>query len=84
MNSVTDKFEGLKAYLTGMGRTSPASLAFVAGYDRWPALALQEIERRATALLTQLPNDELVAIGMREVDLCKLAQQVQSEIGKEH
>lgn len=83
MNSDKNRFEGLKAYLTGIGRTSPDALAFVAGYDDWPNLALQEIERRAAAFLAGLPEDELVAIAKREVDLCQFAQRVQAEIGKE-
>jgi len=84
MNTVTDKFEGLRAYLTGMGRTNPDALAFIAEFGDWPRLALQEIERRSTAFLAGLPDDEVVAIAGGEVNLRELARQVQSEIDKEH
>ena len=83
MNAVTDKYEGLKAYLTGMGRTRPEALAFIAEFGDWPRLALQEIERRAMVVLAGLPDDEVVAIAGSEVNLRQLARQVQAEFGKE-
>lgn len=82
MNRATN-FEGLKSYLTGYGRHNRDALAFVAGYEHWPKLALQEIERRATAILGSLPDDELQAIARRKVSLRKLARQVQAELDKE-
>jgi hypothetical protein len=83
MNREADKFEGLRAYLTGYGRHNRDALAFVADYEHWPKLASQEIERRATAMLGSLPDDELHAIARRKVSLRKLARQVQAELDKE-
>ena len=83
MNSKTNTFDGLKAYLTGYGRHNRDALAFVAEYEHWPKAALREIERRATAILGSLPDDELDAIARGKVSLRKIAQQVQAELDKE-
>lgn len=83
MTREANTFEGLKAYLTGYGRHNRDALAFIAGYEHWPALASREIERRATAILASLPDDEVKAIARRKVSLRKLARQVQAELDKE-
>ncbi|MPS34309.1 MAG: hypothetical protein E2593_03215 [Stenotrophomonas sp.] len=83
MNNNTDNYDGLKAYLAGLGRSDPDALDFTAEYENWPTLAVQEIKRRASAVLTGLPDSEVIAIALREVDLRKLAEQVRKEIKKE-
>ncbi|ENO87662.1 hypothetical protein [Thauera linaloolentis] len=83
MSSKANRFEGLKAYLTGYGRHNRDALTFIAEYEHWPRLALKEIERRATAILANLPDDEVKAIARRAVSLRKLARQVQTELDKE-
>lgn len=83
MNRTANTFEGLKAYLTGYGRHNRDALAFVAEYEHWPKLALKEIERRATAIIANFPDDEVKAIARRKVSLRKLARQVQAELDKE-
>lgn len=81
MNSKTNTF--LKACLTGYGRHNREALALVAEYEHWPKAAMREIERRATAILTGFPDTEVAAIARGEVDLRKLARQVQAELDKE-
>lgn len=81
MKSAAD-LGGLNAYLTGMGRNNPAALAFVAGYTEWQKVASRELERRAAALLAGLVDDELILIASAQLDLCRLAQQVRSELAR--
>ncbi len=83
MSTKTSTYEGLKAFLTGLGRSKPAALAFIAGYEQWPEAAQREIERRATAFLAQLPDEEVAAIARREVNLQEIAWQVQVHIAEE-
>ncbi|MDH2240297.1 hypothetical protein N5K27_28805 [Pigmentiphaga sp. GD03639] len=83
MNRETNMFDGLKAYLTGYGRPNRSALACIAEYVHWPKAAQREIERRTTAILASLPDDEVCAIARREVNLCKLARQVQAELDEE-
>lgn len=83
MNREADKFEGLRAYLTGYGRNNHDALILIAGYRHWPEAAQQEIERRVTAILASLPDVEVAAIASGEVSLRKLARQVRAELDKE-
>lgn len=83
MNRETEIVEGLRAFLTGLGSRNRDALDVVAKGERWPELAAREMERRAVALLTGLPEVELDAIARKTVSLSELARQVQSDIGKE-
>lgn len=83
MNRQADKFEGLRAYLTGYGRNNRDALTLIAGYRHWPKAAQQEIERRVTAILASLPDVEVAAIARGQVSLRKLARQVRAELDKE-
>lgn len=83
MNSKTDTFEGLKAFLGGLGRNNREALVFVAEYEHWPKLALREIERRNAAILTGLPDSEVVAIARRKVSLRRLANEVLARLDEE-
>lgn len=83
MNNDMTMTEGLRAYLTGVGRRNREVLACIANYEHWPNRVLQEIERRAAATLAELLDIEVAAIARGEVNLRELAQQVLTEIGKE-
>ncbi len=83
MNSKANTFEGLKAFLGGLGRNNREALVFVAEHEHWPKLALREIERRHAAILTGLPDSEVVAIARREVSLRKLAREVLARLDEE-
>lgn len=80
MNREADKFEGLRAYLTGYGRNNRDALTLIAGYGQWPKAAQREIERRVTSILESLPDVEVAAIASGEVNLRKLARQVRTEL----
>lgn len=81
MNNVPD-LNGLKAYLSGMGRGNPMALVFVAGYAEWQKVASQELDRRAVALLVGLADRELLLIASAQLDLCEIARDVQAELSK--
>ncbi len=81
MNDMPD-LNGLKAYLSGIGRGNPAALAFVAGYAEWQKVASQELDHRAVALLAGLVDKELMLIASAKFDLCELAREVQAELSK--
>lgn len=83
MNREADKFDGLRAYLTGYGRKNRDALTLIAGYAQWPKAAQREIERRVTSILASLPDVEVTAIASGEVSLRKLARQVRAALDKE-
>ncbi|MDH0093449.1 hypothetical protein N7373_18500 [Achromobacter mucicolens] len=75
--------QGLTAFLMGYGKHDLDSLAAIARYSAWPALAARENERRMTRIIESLPLGEVQAIARSEIDLNELARRVQAELDTE-
>ncbi|MFY2610858.1 DUF6900 domain-containing protein [Achromobacter xylosoxidans] len=66
----------LTDYLSGYTRNNPAARAHVIAYADWPRMARVELDRRASGLLSVLPDEELRAIADGQVSLPALARKL--------
>lgn len=66
--------QSLTDYLGGYTRNNPANLAHVINYPDWQRMAALELDRRASRLLSMLPEEELQAIAEGRVSLPDLAR----------
>lgn len=66
--------QSLADYLGGYTRNNPEGLAHLVSYPNWQLMARLELDRRASALLSTLPEAELRAIAEGQVSLADLAQ----------
>ena len=64
----------LTDYLGGYTRNNPAARAHVINYSDWQRMAMLELDRRASSLLSVLPEEELEAIAKGQVSLPELAK----------
>lgn len=66
--------QNLMDYLSGYTRNNPAARAHVIGYQDWQRMARLELDRRASSLLSVLPEEELNAIAEGGVSLPEIAK----------
>lgn len=68
--------QNLTDYLSGYTRKNPAARAHVIAYPDWQRMARVELDRRASSLLSVLPEEELRAIADGQVNLPELARKL--------
>lgn len=68
--------QSLADYLGGYTRNSPANREHVINYPDWQRMARLELDRRASRLLSVLPEEELQAIAEGRVSLPDLARRL--------
>ncbi|MDG9928558.1 MULTISPECIES: hypothetical protein [unclassified Pseudomonas] len=66
--------QSLADYLTGYTRNNPAGRDHLISYSNWQTMAQLELDRRASSLLSVLPDAELQAIAEGAVNLADIAR----------
>lgn len=66
--------KSLSDYLGGYTRSTPAARDHLINYPDWQRMAKIELDRRASSLLSLLPEAELTAIATGQVNLQELVK----------
>lgn len=74
--NMTNIEQSLTDYLNGYTRNNPAGREYVINYPDWSRMAKLELDRRASSLLSVLPEAELAAIAAGEVSLPDLVKKL--------
>ncbi|CUA99405.1 hypothetical protein Ga0061062_108123 [Comamonas thiooxydans] len=74
--NMTSIEQSLTDYLNGYTRNNPAGREHVINYPDWSHMAKLELDRRASSLLSVLPEAELAAIAAGEVNLPDLVKKL--------